>query len=762
MKFPFNSKIPFLILSLLVTMFNYAQCNQPTGIVVDDITAISAVLNWTESSSAPGVAYNFEVRTSGLPGSGVTGLVDSGSVSDGLFTSPVSGLLSDTNYSVYMRFQCTAAPLFSDWTTEITFSTSVLSAPVAGAPAGLSDTFFSARWIAVPGATGYRLDVSEYSDFSVMLAGYDNLFVSGGLTSRVVSGLNPSTEYYYRVRAEGNSGSGPVTSSNSNVIMVTTFAEPTFVAIWSEGAWLNDIFPSADHDVILDDHFISDENNEYMFEVKSITLNEGYTYTLASGYNLIVYENIINNSTSGSFVVQNNANLFQLNDDALPNEGEITVKRNSSEIFRLDYTMWSSPLTGSQTLKQFSPQTVDSRFYEYNTSSDIYSPIDPLTTTFEPGKGYFIRSRNNHVVNNGTNLPQLWQGSFVGVPTNGVVNVDLNTSGQGFNLVGNPYPTVVSAEIFMGENIDNIEGTLYFWRRLNDSSGEGPLGSFYATYTEFGGTGSQTSDDPNGFIQVGQGFLVKALSTELFFNSDMKVSNEFNNQFFRFSNPTQIEKHRLWLNLTNDSGVFSRILVGYAEEASNDNDRFDGRYIDDSEVALTSLINNEEYAIQAKALPFTIEDTIPLGFKIVSAGEYTISLNKIDGLFEEGQLVYLEDTFESTIHNLSISDYTFSAEAGDFKNRFVLRFTNETMSIDESLNANGVAVFVRDNSILINTGNVEMQSLSVYDVQGRILFTQDQVNTSEFTIDTMEKNNQVLILKIKDQNNNLISKKLVF
>ncbi|WP_299518989.1 hypothetical protein, partial [uncultured Flavobacterium sp.] len=720
-------------MSLLVTMFNYAQCNQPTGIVVDDITAISAVLNWTESSSAPGVAYNFEVRTSGLPGSGVTGLVDSGSVSDGLFTSPVSGLLSDTNYSVYMRFQCTAAPLFSDWTTEITFSTSVLSAPVAGAPAGLSDTFFSARWIAVPGATGYRLDVSEYSDFSVMLAGYDNLFVSGGLTSRVVSGLNPSTEYYYRVRAEGNSGSGPVTSSNSNVIMVTTFAEPTFVAIWSEGAWLNDIFPSADHDVILDDHFISDENNEYMFEVKSITLNEGYTYTLASGYNLIVYENIINNSTSGSFVVQNNANLFQLNDDALPNEGEITVKRNSSEIFRLDYTMWSSPLTGSQTLKQFSPQTVDSRFYEYNTSSDIYSPIDPLTTTFEPGKGYFIRSRNNHVVNNGTNLPQLWQGSFVGVPTNGVVNVDLNTSGQGFNLVGNPYPTVVSAEIFMGENIDNIEGTLYFWRRLNDSSGEGPLGSFYATYTEFGGTGSQTSDDPNGFIQVGQGFLVKALSTELFFNSDMKVSNEFNNQFFRFSNPTQIEKHRLWLNLTNDSGVFSRILVGYAEEASNDNDRFDGRYIDDSEVALTSLINNEEYAIQAKALPFTIEDTIPLGFKIVSAGEYTISLNKIDGLFEEGQLVYLEDTFESTIHNLSISDYTFSAEAGDFKNRFVLRFTNETMSIDESLNANGVAVFVRDNSILINTGNVEMQSLSVYDVQGRILFTQDQVNTSEFT-----------------------------
>jgi len=762
MKFQFNSKITFLISSLLVTMFSYAQCNQPTGIVVDDITAISAVLNWSESSSAPGVAYNFEVRTSGLPGSGVSGLVDSGSLSDGVFTSPISGLLSETNYSVYMRFQCTAAPLFSDWTTEITFTTSVLSAPVAGTPAGLSDTFFSARWIAVPGATGYRLDVSEFSDFSIMLPNYDNVFISGGLTSRLVSGLDPSTQYYYRVRAEGNSGSGPVTSVNSNVIMVTTFAEPTFVAVWSEGAWLNDIFPSADHDVILDDHFVSDESNEYMFEVKSITLNEGYTYTLASGYSLIVYENIINNSTPSSFIVQNNANLFQLNDFALPNEGEITVKRNSSEIFRLDYTMWSSPVTGSQTLKQFSPQTVDGRFYEYSTSTDIYSAINPLTTTFEPGNGYFIRSPNNHVTNNGTNLPQVWQGSFVGVPTNGEVNIALNNSGQGFNMVGNPYPTVISAEIFMGENIDNIEGTLYFWRRLNDSSGVGPFGSFYATYTEFGGTGSQTSDDPNGFIQVGQGFLVKALSSELIFNSGMKVSNEFNNQFFRFSNPTQIEKHRLWLNLTNDSGVFSRILVGYAEEASDENDRFDGRYIDDSEVALTSLINNEEYTIQAKTLPFTVDDTIPLGFKVVTAGEYTISLSKMDGLFEAGQVVYLEDTFESIIHNLSASDYIFSADEGNFKNRFVLRFTNETMSIEEPLNVNNIAVFVRDNSIHINTGNSEMQSLSVYDVQGRKLFTQDQVNTSEFTIDTLKKNNQVLILKIKDQNNNLISKKLVF
>lgn len=762
MKFKFTTKIHFLILSLIIATTNYAQCNQPTGINVTDITSVSAVLSWSESTSAPGIAYSFEVRLSGLPGSGVSGLVDSGSVGDGVFTSPLSGLISDTTYFVYMRFQCSSEPLFSDWTSAVTFTTSTLSSPVAGAPAGLSDTFFSARWIAVPGATGYRLDVSEFSDFSTMLAGYDNLFVSGSSTSRLVSGLNPSTDYYYRLRAEGLSGSGPVTSGNSNVIMITTFNEPTFVAVWSEGAWLNDILPTADHDVILDDDFISDENNSTMFEVKSITLNEGYSYTITSGNSLIVYDNIINNSNAGSFVVQNNANLFQLNDAASPNIGEITVIRNSSEIFRLDYTMWSSPVIGTQTLKQFSPQTVDSRFYEYNSSDDIYSPIDPLTSTFEPGNGYFIRSPNNHVANNGTNDPQRWTGTFIGIPTNGEVNVALETSGQGFNLVGNPYPTVISADVLLQQNAANIDGTIYFWRRLNDISGSGPLGSFYATYTEFGGVGSSTSEDPNGFIQVGQGFLVKALNTELVFNSEMKVPDEFENQFFRYSTQNQMDKHRLWLNLTNENGLYSKLLLGYAAEASNGLDRLDGKYINDSPVALTSLLNNEEFTIQAKALPFSMDDFFPLGLKIVSAGEYSIAIENMDGFFAEGQLVYLEDTFTATIHNLSESAYVFSSEAGAFNNRFILRFTDEVMSVEQPFNTNAISIFVQDNQIKINAGDQEIKALKVVDIQGRNLFFENEINATEFSINSLNKNNQILFFQIQDYNNNVIIKKLIY
>jgi len=87
--------------------------------------------------------------------------------------------------------------------------------PIAPGATNITSTSFTANWTSVSEATSYRLDVATDPGFSSLLPQYSNLDV-GNVISWPVSGLNPNTTYYYRVRA-ANVG-GP--SENSNTVNV--------------------------------------------------------------------------------------------------------------------------------------------------------------------------------------------------------------------------------------------------------------------------------------------------------------------------------------------------------------------------------------------------------------------------------------------------------------------------------------------------------------------------------------------------------------
>jgi hypothetical protein len=79
---------------------------------------------------------------------------------------------------------------------------------------------FLAKWRAVKGATGYRLDVSTSPSFDSYVSRYRDLDL-GNVTSHVVSGLNRGTNYYYRVRPYSSAGTGsssqPGTETTANI-----------------------------------------------------------------------------------------------------------------------------------------------------------------------------------------------------------------------------------------------------------------------------------------------------------------------------------------------------------------------------------------------------------------------------------------------------------------------------------------------------------------------------------------------------------------
>jgi hypothetical protein len=88
---------------------------------------------------------------------------------------------------------------------------------------------FMASWDGAKGAIGYLLDVSTNNSFRSYLNGYHDLDV-GNVTGRVVTGLNPGTTYYYRVRAYNANGPGRYSDvmSVSTVATVGLIIHPTF------------------------------------------------------------------------------------------------------------------------------------------------------------------------------------------------------------------------------------------------------------------------------------------------------------------------------------------------------------------------------------------------------------------------------------------------------------------------------------------------------------------------------------------------------
>lgn len=484
--------------------------------------------------------------------------------------------------------------------------------------------------------------------------------------------------------------------------------------------------------------------------LKSLNIATGATLTVTAN-NLTVTSAIANN---GSMSLSNNTNLIQ-GGSINANVGNITVTRNSSALSHLDYSIWSSPTTNpSWFLKTFSPATLDTRFYNYNETTNLYSAVPtPASTVFTSGAGYLIRMPNTAVIAPAT---QIFAGIFTGIANNGTINRAMTylDATHGYNLVGNPYPSTIDADDFITANTSKIQSTLYFWRKKNGASG-----SSYATYTLLGATTTTPSSSaPNGTIQVGQGFIVKAKSaSNLSFTNAMRVANNAN-QFFRVK---QMEKNRLWLNLTNTSGVFSQTLIGYLTDGTQGVDDFDAKYINDSPVALTSNINNQEYTIQGRALPFEPSDLVGLNFKTDTAGDYTIALDHFDGVFDNGQDIYLKDNATGAETDLKQSSYTFTSAAGVDNSRFTLKYQKALKVDAPAFNENSVRVYKNNGMLHVNSGTVAMSNIKIFDIQGRLIVEQKNVKATAATIKELRATHQVLIFKITDEDNNIVTKKVV-
>lgn len=491
-------------------------------------------------------------------------------------------------------------------------------------------------------------------------------------------------------------------------------------------------------------------------------VNNAANLTIPDGNYFTVQTKITNLGSGTNFVVEDGGNLIQIENDAV-NTGEITVEKNfifSTE--RKQYNFVTAPVVANRNIKETIYTPNPTSVQKYNTATDYF---DETLGPYVSGLGYAVKEPAS---GNDT-------GEFMGVPFNGVLNYPLNTSGNRYNLLGNPYPS--NLDILLLYNFNNTKfanADFYFWDNRNNTDftqqGSGYGGVQYAMYNAVSNIGNPASTNnqpgneriPDRYVKVGTGFIIQASNTggTLDFNNSYRTS-EGDIGFFGKGFAPESQSDRYWLSMDTPGGIRVSNAVVYFEGG---NDAF---AIDDTESFLGSddlftFTGEKAVAIQGKA-PFHNDDKIQLGYKAFNEGTHIISVFKAEGIFAEEQNIYLVDKLLHKTVNLSVKPYKFLTRAGQFNDRFEIIYKNKNIfsTVQDTVEPLLITVTRQSEDLLIMSQGEKLSEVIVYNLLGKPVFTYKNLNTQELRIPAAEYTKQILIVNIVTQSGNAVSQKVI-
>lgn len=409
----------------------------------------------------------------------------------------------------------------------------------------------------------------------------------------------------------------------------------------------------------------------------NLTLEGGAELTMFSGGNLQVF---------GDLFMQANEN----GTSSLFENGGFSVAGNTTVQFYVTADRWhyvSPPMSG-QTANTF----YDMYLYDYNEATDLWENIIDPATPLPIGTGYKVWSST---INPPNNPPGTKSVDFVGGSLNsGNYFLPVTINGNGWNLVGNPYPSAISWNS-SGWLKSKIDATVYVWNGVQ-----------YITWNGFVG------DLIGGIIPAMQGFMVKATGT----NPLLLISNSTR---LHGPDPYKASPVDRLLEITVAGNSYSdKTFIHFNELATAGFDsEFDGYKIYGIEEAPQLYTRLGEEMLRVNVLPDVYSGlVVPVALEVPAAGEYTFIFNGLS-TFEDGVAMYLEDIKESQMIEVTQhGQYVFSANPSDTPDRFILHFSVEYDEEDITL-AGTDEIF----HIYSYQNTVYVQSLFQQDISGSVM-----------------------------------------
>ena len=383
------------------------------------------------------------------------------------------------------------------------------------------------------------------------------------------------------------------------------------------------------------------------------------------------------------------------------------------------------------------------RFYTYNNNAYV---LTAPSGTFTKGQGYLIRTPNDF-----TTTPQIFHAQFEGtIPNAGNITYDHSSLQGNFILLGNPYPSAISYNDFITKNT-NTTGTVYVWNSQVEMENNQYTGTIYNTFTSAGANPAYSLD---AYIPVGQGFFVQRKDNNPFvFTDTMRRTTEVGVT----SKSSTVSKNRFWLELASPSGAKPQMLLGFFPGTNKGIDKgYDAILLDATTETLYSTVEDKKLIIDAHG-GFDEADEFSLSANLTTGGNYTISLLQKEGIFSNGQKIYLKDNLTGAVTDLTTNKYEFTETAGLKSNRFTLQFKPSGVLGTQDLAKEELNIISVGKEVRIKAGQ-NVATVEIYDLTGKKLI-KVQPHQRETVINLSTEG--MIVVKVTLQNGREKSKKLI-
>ena len=453
---------------------------------------------------------------------------------------------------------------------------------------------------------------------------------------------------------------------------------------------------------------------------------------------------------------------------SIPEEKALTVQNTFTNTAGEDAVSVESSALGDGSLISYTPN-VDATVNRYLTgyrwhyiSSPINeAPLDLFNTNnfmcwdasmdwagsgdYNPWKGWGADLENAH--------GYAYYYYETTIPFKGKINVDNysvtlrkyasgNLSYQGWNLVGNPYTSVLDwdAAVSGGAVPSGAEDAIYYF---DDDDGSGSQSNYRYYVPSTGGTYGIGTENASGKIPMGQAFFIKTNTDNVVLNLDKSYRTHAVQEFYKSSSDEYI---KLQIAGTKSDETIVRIV-------DNSTDGFDSQFdarklFPYANIPQLYSIGSDNMITAINSLPDIKAATIiKLGIN-AEEGNYKIGIKELNFFKYD---VFLVDTENNKIVNLNDEEsYEFSYNGGQDENRFYLTFQSSTSDVQMNLTEN-INIYPNPTSQFIkfaNHSNADFESIKIHSVNGKVCYLNTQAKSVN-EIDLSQFSNGVYFLEIK-------------